>query len=265
VGWCQGCWRCVGDGNGRESAIPKKRLWSNGDTTGSHIHEVSTRERLPPKPAFDLAPPTASGLYLSDTGPRGFKRRADQGEPGSAGRALPASDRPFRPFSLHSSTKILHDPASFDRGGGALRLRREGRATGTPPESWRRRGLEHGIHLRSAHQRGPRPSRPDQAICRDRPDHRPDDGLPGFVREQRQRDRQEGREGQDVRPEPARGERDGSARLRPVRRRVRHGVREGLGRAVREGVPEGQGQVLLDAEDPVRAVAPVQRRDPRRT
>lgn len=57
------------------------------------------------------------------------------------------------PFPLPA----VHDPSftvfpfgkaqQLNAVAGPFALKASLRATGTPPESWRRRGLEHGIHL----------------------------------------------------------------------------------------------------------------------
>ncbi|BDH14180.1 hypothetical protein HOK021_53590 [Streptomyces hygroscopicus] len=46
---------------------PCRRAARQGDIRRipAHVGEVSTRERLPSNPAFDLAPAAGSGLYLS--------------------------------------------------------------------------------------------------------------------------------------------------------------------------------------------------------
>lgn len=152
-----GCVKSVARCRPAESAAIRKCGFRCEGARCRSIREVSTRERLPLKPAFDLAQLATSGLYLSAPG-RPFHASRARGTGDVCGAAV--SDFAVavsRNPALHGKTAIPHDPSATDRGGGTLRLRRYRRVTGTPPESWRRRGLEHGIHSRR------RPLRSDQA------------------------------------------------------------------------------------------------------
>lgn len=94
-----------------------------------HVGEVSTRERLPGKPAFDLAPPTASGLYLSASAQPFHTGAHSEGCGGAFGAchgllrrtvSRHAQAEPGNPVCLSARPK-RNRPC----GGGALRLWRD--------------------------------------------------------------------------------------------------------------------------------------------
>ncbi len=108
--------------------------------------------------------------------------------------------------------------------------------SGSPPESWRRRGLEHGIHFRREprfrHHRhiGRRTPRSDQAVRSARTDLRTRDEFSVGLRQRwRRRLGWQQHPGQDLQEQPLRRAEGQQARRRRLQGRLRRRLRQGVG------------------------------------